>query len=335
MLINGTHTSDAWIQPEAGGFTGSLPWHSHQLATGPTNTTIEKLQLQLGSYGVLNYGGLYNNLYDDTFNANGESGLRFENNTYGGTWRGLNFQSLAFGQDNFELIHNSGLISNDNLVMASMPYYGGILTNSAFTQNGGFLGIGSQTLASLVLYGETFLDAYVFNNISTDVETGTSGPCYIVAGSGTFMFNGGACQTTSAFNPIEWNPGTQTSLSVQNVAFQTQGGSSADVIHLNGSSTNLGNPALLSQVTVNGKAVANQSIPACSNMAQCWVQGLGNLPPSATVANLPACNSGNTGFQMEVRDCNANCGTYLGTTFTGGGSTRSTVQCNGTNWELH
>jgi hypothetical protein len=40
-------------------------------------------------------------------------------------------------------------------------------------------------------------------------------------------------------------------------------------------------------------------------------------------------------LEMDIKDCNANCTSYLGTTFTGSGSTRSHVKCNGTNWELH
>jgi Pectate lyase superfamily protein len=335
LLLNGTHVSDVWIQPESALTYAALAWHTHQIEHGPSFSIVENLQLEGGSYGILNFGALYMNLVDDTYSANGESSVRIENNSYGGTWRGQQFNPAAFAQSGFELSHNAGLITNDNLVMPNIPYYGGILTNSTFTQNGGFLGVASGTLAAMVLYGETFLDSYVINNVNTDVETGTSGPCYIVAGSGTFVFNGGACQTTSSFNPVEFDPGTSTSLSMTNVAFQTEGGSSADVIHLNGSTATLGNPALLSQVTVNGDAVQNQSIPACSDMTKCWVMGLGIAPSVTTVAALPTCATGNTGFEMDVKDCNANCTSYLGTTFTGGGSTRSHVKCNGTSWELH
>jgi Pectate lyase superfamily protein len=335
LLINGTHTQDAWIQPETvfGGF-GSLVWHTTELGGGNTSSTVQGLALEGGTYGILNMGSLYLNLRDDFFQAT-ESGIRQENNVYGGTWSGLSFGPFQFAQSGFELSHNAGLISTDQIIMPNLPFYGEILTNSTFTQNGGFLGVGSTTQAAVVAYGETYLDSYIFNNLNTDVESGTNGPCFLLAGSGTFTIDGGACQTASTFNPIEWNPGTATSLALNGVTFQTQGGNSSYVVHLDGGSTNLGNPALLSQITVNQKAIANQSIPACSDMSQCFVQGFGDLPPSATVANLPACSSGNTGFQMEVRDCSTNCTTYLGTTFTGGGSTRSTVQCNGTNWELH
>jgi hypothetical protein len=68
-----------------------------------------------------------------------------------------------------------------------------------------------------------------------------------------------------------------------------------------------------------------------------YVQAVGDvtMQPTKTVATLPTCNSATKGWSVQIKYSNTNCITYLGTTFTGGGSTRSTVQCNGTAWDLH
>jgi hypothetical protein len=334
VLINGTHTQDAWVEPEVdfGGF-GSLVWHGGNLQGGNTSSVVEGLSLLTGSYGILNFQSLYLDLIDLNICA-GESAIRYENNSYGGNWRGLQFTCGGYQQSNFELLHNSGLVSADNLRLPALGYYGEILAGSPFSQTGGFLGIGSNTLASISVFGEIELESYIFNNVAIDVESGTNGPCYEVSGAGAVIFNGGACETTGTIAPIEWAPGSHGSITINSTAFNTEGGSPASVLHYDGAAS-FDNPALFSQVTVNSNPLTNQAIPACSKMSACWVTGLGMIPPVTTVGALPACAAITLGQETDVSDCNANCTTYLGTTFTGGGSTRSHVKCNGTNWELH
>jgi hypothetical protein len=49
----------------------------------------------------------------------------------------------------------------------------------------------------------------------------------------------------------------------------------------------------------------------------------------------PACDVASKGWSIQMKYLKANCTTYLGMAFTGGGSMRSTVHCNGTALELH
>ena len=94
-------------------------------------------------------------------------------------------------------------------------------------------------------------------------------------------------------------------------------------------------PATWINPVINGKSLSAATVPLSDNSD--YAQALGDvlIPPVKTVSTLPACNSASKGWMVQIKDCNTNCTTYLGTTFTGGGSTRSTVQCNGSAWELH
>ena len=94
-------------------------------------------------------------------------------------------------------------------------------------------------------------------------------------------------------------------------------------------------PATWINPIVNGKSLSAAGVTLSDNAAYAQALGDVTIPPVKTVATLPTCNSAAKGWQVQISDCNTNCTTYLGTTFTGGGSTRSTVQCNGTGWELH
>ena len=331
VLMNGTHTQDAWIQPEIdfGGF-GSLVWHGGSLQGGNTSSTVEGLSLLTGSYGILNIQSLYLDLIDLNICAS-ESGIRYENNAYGGNWRGLQFTCGGYNQSNFELIHNAGLASADNLRLPALGYYGEVLAGSSFSQTGGFLGVGSNTLAAISVFGEIGLESYIFNNVAIDVESGTSGPCYEDIGGGAFIVNGGGCETTGSIAPFEWAGGSGA-VTINSTYFAVI--SPASILHYDGSAS-FANPAKFTQATVNGSPLTNQSIPACSDMTKCWVEGLGFIPSLTTVSGLPSCAAITTGQEMDIKDCNANCTSYLGTTFTGGGTTRSHVKCNGTNWELH
>jgi hypothetical protein len=56
------------------------------------------------------------------------------------------------------------------------------------------------------------------------------------------------------------------------------------------------------------------------------------LPPSSTIANLPACNAAASGQMRMVSDATAP--TYNGA-LTGGGAVVTMVLCNGTAWLSH
>ena len=58
------------------------------------------------------------------------------------------------------------------------------------------------------------------------------------------------------------------------------------------------------------------------------------FPGQFTVASLPTCNGGNTGAIAVATDLSV-APTYLATGFTGGGSHRDLVMCNGAAWEAH
>ncbi len=94
-------------------------------------------------------------------------------------------------------------------------------------------------------------------------------------------------------------------------------------------------PAMWINPTINGGPLSAYSGGLSDNPANAQAVGDVTIMPTKTVATLPACNAASKGWSVQIKDCNANCTTYLGTTFTGGGTTRSTVQCNGTAWELH
>jgi hypothetical protein len=297
LLMNGTQTQDVWIQPESlwGGF-GSMPWHTTQLEGGNISSIVQNLALLKGTYGILNFGALYLNLIDLNVNAS-EAPIHYENNSYGGTWRGLQIGPAAFAESGIELFHNAGITSVDDLIMPGVSYYGLVLVDSPMTDYGGsFMGVGSNTIAAISAYGDTIDANYTFMNVHIDNEAASPLACYQISGSGTYVDIGSVCETAGTHAPVQWWPINHGSVTFLNSVFNTEGGSPAEILNYNGSSA-FDNPTLFSQVSVNGHPLTNQAIPICSDMTKCSAQGLGAVPALTTVSGLPTCASGTLGLE--------------------------------------
>lgn len=336
LLLNGTHINDVWMTVDTliGG-SGAIAFHTENLAGGNQGATIQGLATQNGVYGLEAIGPLYMKLDNDYLEGT-ESGIHIENNSYGGRWDDLRPTTSSYGESAFELFHNSGLINVSGTLNMITGAYGGIVGDSNFTTGGAFSqGANSYNVAMWSIYGDTPYFKTTLTGSTFDNEGGSPLSCYQISGTGSVSIIDSDCQTISTNVPIQWYPSNSGgSLQLIGDSFETNGGSPAAILKFNGSATPL-TPATFIDDVVNNINFDNIAIPACSDMTKCSRLDSSFLPPSTTVANLPVCTNCQPGIIRQVTDCNANCTTYLGTSFTGGGSTRSTVQWNGSAWELH
>jgi len=303
---------------------------------GNVHANFVNLTLQGGNYGLLGENVLYTTL--DHISAFGAShdAIKFEFISYGTRVEHLTTSLTAFGEANVVFSHTNGLI-NLQWLFSTGGYYGMELIDSGGIYSLLFMNPSSTSVADLDIGGSTVFSSTAINEMNVDFESGGTPIPAKIWGQGAVEFYGGDWQFDPSVNAI-WvglnSANIGLALTIIGGQVDILGPPVNPLISWKGSGSPA-TPATWINPIIDGKSLSASGIPLSDNPD--YVQALGDvlIPPVKTVATLPACNSAARGWQVQIKDCNTNCATYLGTTFTGGGSTRSTVQCNGTAWELH
>ena len=344
ILLNNLAQSDTLLQVT--NVTGApnaawIPLHFYgNFGTGapPGNVhaNFVNLSLQGGNYNLLGENVLYTTLDHVSGGGASHDAFKFEDISYGTRIEHLNAAVTEFGESNVVMSHTNGLVYLSWL-FSTGGYYGMELIDSGGIYSMLFMNPGSNAIADLDIGGSTIFNSTSIHEFNVDFESGGTPVPAKIWGQGAVQFYGGDWQYDPSVNAIWAWPGSGAANGLAITLF----GGQVDIL---GTPTNAlvswkgGTPATpLTWINpiVNGKSLSAAGVPLSDNSD--YAQALGDvlIAPVKTVATLPTCNSAAKGWEVQIKDCNANCTTYLGTTFTGGGSTRSTVQCNGTAWELH
>lgn len=346
ILLNNLAQSDTLLQVTNVTGLGSaspvwMPLHfSGPFGTGGTPGNVHanfvNLSLQGGSYNLLGENVLYTTLDHVTALGASHDSIKFEYISYGTRIEHLTVSPTAFGESNVVFSHTNGEIQLSWL-FSTGGYYGMELIDSGGTYSMLFMNPSSTSLADLDIGGSTIFTSDSIHEFNVDFESGGTPIPAKIWGRGAYQFYGGDWQFDPSVNAIWAYPagaGAGLALTLFGGQVDILGTPVNPLISWKGSGSPA-TPATWINPIVNGKSLSAATVPLSDNTD--YVQALGDvlIPPVKTVATLPTCNSAAKGWVVQIKDCNANCATYLGTTFTGGGSTRSTVQCNGTAWELH
>ena len=303
---------------------------------GNVHASFINLTLAGGSYGLLGENVLYTTLDHVTATGASHDAIKFEYISYGTRIEHLTASPAAFGESSLVMSHTNGLVQLSWL-FSTGGYYGMELIDSGGVYSMLFMNPGSNAVADLDIGGSTIFNSTTITEMNVDFESGGTPVPAKIWGQGAVQFYGGDWQYDPSVNAIWAWPGGGAATGLGISLF----GGQVDIL---GTPTNPlvswkgGTPATpLTWINpiVNGESLSAGGVPLSDNTD--YAQALGDvlIAPVKTVATLPTCNSAAKGWEVQIKDCNANCTSYLGTTFTGGGSTRSTVQCNGSNWELH
>jgi hypothetical protein len=344
ILLNNLAMSDNLLQvTNVTGLSSSTPiWIPlfNPAITGigtNTHSSFVNLSLQGGNYNLYNIGTVYTTLDHLTVGGAAHDNVKFTNTSYGTRVEHLTASPQAFGESPLVFSNTNGLI-NLSWLFTTGGYYGMELIDSGGTYSLLFMNPSTTTVADLDIGGTTIFVSDSIHEFNVDFESGGAPIPAKIWGQGAFQFYGGDWQFDPSVNAIWAAPGGGSANGLALTLF----GGQVDIL---GTPTNpliswkgTGSPATPAtwiNPIVNGKGLSAAGVPLSDNSD--YAQALGDvlIPPVKTVATLPTCNAAAKGWVVQIKDCNANCGTFLGTTFTGGGSTRSTVQCNGSNWELH
>jgi Pectate lyase superfamily protein len=306
------------------------------LTPGNVHANFVNLSLQGGNYNLLGENVLYTTLDHVTGTGASHDSFKFEYISYGTRVEHLTVSPAAFGEANVVFCHTNGEIDLSWL-FSTGGYYGMELIDSGGTYSMLFMNPSSTTLADLDIGGSTIFTSISIHEFNVDFESGGTPIPARIWGQGAFEFYGGDWQYDPSVNAIWASPATANAglaLSLFGGQVDILGTPTNPLISWKGSGSPA-TPATWINPIINGKALSAATVPLSDNSD--YAQALGDvlIPPVKTVATLPTCNSAAKGWVVQIKDCNTNCTTYLGTSFTGGGSTRSTVQCNGTAWELH
>ena len=304
---------------------------------GNVHASFVNLTLQGGSYNLLGENVLYTTLDHVTGIAASHDSFKFEYIAYGTRVEHLTANSFPYAECNVAFVHTNGEI-NLSWLDSIGSYYGMELIDANGVYSMLFMNPSNTSIADLDIggSGDPFNSTSI-HELNVDFESGGTPIPAKIWGNGAIQFYGGNYQYDPSVNAI-WvglnaaNEGLALSLFGGQVAIL--GTPVNPLISWKGTGSPA-TPAIWINPMVNSKALSAIGVPLSDNSD--YVQGLGDvlIPPVKTVSTLPTCNSAAKGWVVQIKDCNANCTTYLGTSFTGGGSTRSTVQCNGTAWELH
>ncbi len=265
-------------------------------------------------------------------------GLELWNNVYEGRFDNMRFAMPNIAEaaisgsqaDNVEQFLNPQIITAGYHGIEGYNLGGEILSP--------FIAPGSKSVDGIYSTGDNALFALTVTDMSLDSENGGATIGLNLVGGGTYNILGGDIQTGTSAPCLQIRPLTGSFMSGINLygtRCETTASLPTYVVDFLGSGTMV-TPMVWYNPVVNHTSYSNQNkIPWTNKPASLMVYGDVIQPPVKTVATLPPCSAMATGWLVQVSDCNANCAKYLGTTFTGGGSTRVTVQCNGTAWELH
>ena len=309
-----------------------IPIHSYELTGRNTHASFVNLELNGGNYNLLGIGVLYTTL--DHVGGAGASHDAFKvwNNSYGTRIEHLTATGTPYSEAGLVLSDNSGLVDLQWLFQTG-SYYGMEMVDAGGVYSMLFLNPGSNQVAGIDMAATSLFHSYSIHELATDFEIGGTQTPVKIWGVGTYEFFGGDFQdgNNNAIQVAPSNRALALSLFGGNVV---TGKRAVALIGWKGSNSPL-TPAIWINPVVNNKALTTSGVPLSSNPAYAQAMSDVLIPPVKTVATLPSCSAVATGWVVQVSDCSSNCATYLGTTFTGGGSTRVTVQCNGTAWELH
>ena len=344
ILLNNLAQNDTLLQvTNVGGapLPNWIPLHySGPFGSGGTPGNVHanfvNLTLAGGNYSLLGENVLYTTLDHITATGASHDAVKFEDISYGTRIEHLTASVTAFGESNVVFSHTNGLVYLSWL-FSTGGYYGMELIDSGGIYSLLFLNPGSNAVADLDIGGSTIFNSTAITEMNVDFESGGTPIPVKLWGQGAVQFYGGDWQYDPSVNAISVGLNSANAglaLSLFGGQVDILGTPVNPLISWKGTGSPA-TPATWINPLVNGKSLSAAGVPLSDNAD--YAQALGDVlvPPVKTVATLPTCNSAAKGWVVQIKDCNANCTTYLGTTFTGGGSTRSTVQCNGTAWELH
>jgi hypothetical protein len=344
ILLNNLAQNDTLLQVTNVSGAPQAPWiplhYYGPFGTGGTPGNVHanfvNLSLNGGSYDILGENVLYTTLDHITATGASHDAVKFEDISYGTRIEHLTAAVTQYGESNLVLSHTNGL-TDLQWLFSTGGYYGAELIDSGGVYSMLFMNPSNTSLADLDIGGSTIFVSTAIHEMNVDFESGGTPIPARIWGQGAIEFYGGDWQYDPSVNAI-WvelnsvNAGLALSLFGGQV--DILGTPVNPLISWKGTGSPA-TPATWINPIINGKSLSAATVPLSDNAA--FAQALGDvtIPPVKTVATLPTCNASAKGWIVQISDCNANCTTYLGTTFTGGGSTRSTVQCNGTAWELH
>jgi len=341
LLLNNENQKDIFVQASYVGGLGAvgvgppvwMPLHSNALAGGNTHGGFFNLSMSGGSYSVLAIGALYTTF--DHVNAGGAAhyGIKMFNNCYGPRFEHLTVVANPFAESGLTLSDNSGL-AQLTWIFQTGSYYGMQMVDAGGTYSMLFLNPGSSQVAGMDIASTDLFHSYSIHELAIDFESGGSQVPVKLWGSGNYQFYGGDFQPGTNNSLVVAPGGVGSSLGLTLFGGNVVTSGTAPLISWKGGNPPA-TPAMWINPTINGGPLSAYSGGLSDNPAYTQAVGDVTIMPTKTVATLPACNAASKGWSVQIKDCNANCTTYLGTTFTGGGTTRSTVQCNGTAWELH
>jgi hypothetical protein len=344
LLLNNENQSDVLLQASYVSGLGSvgtsappvwLPLHSNTLAGGNTHGGFYNIGMQGGSYSLLAIGTLYTTL--DHVNAGGAThyGVKFFNNCYGTRIEHLTVAATPFAQSGITFSDNSGL-TQLSWIFQTGSYYGMQMLDSGGTYSQLYLNPGASQVAAIDIGGTNLFHSYEIIEPDVDFESGGTQVPVKIWGSGNYQFIGGDYQPGTT-NVADIAPGgSGSALTTTWVGGNVVTSGTAPLWSWKGSNPPA-SPATWVNPSINGGSLSAYILAGgafTDNTDYARAFGDADVYPTTTVSNLGTCSSGLAGFKKLVRDCNANCATYLGTSFTGGGSTYVSVQCNGSAWEL-
>ena len=344
LLLNNTAQSDVLLQVTNCASTGSPIWlplrySGSSFGTGgsPGNVhaMFKNLNLQGGSYAINGENVLYTTLDHITATSQSHYPIKFDFISYGTRIEHLVTNSAPAAEANVCLVHTNGLV-NLTWLDSIGSYYGMELVDAGGTYSLLFMNPGSNAITDLDIGGSTIFTTYSIHEMEIDFESGGTPVPVKAFGAGSIQFVGGNWQLDPSVNALWFNPGggaQALAITVDGGQIDILGTPTNPIASYKGTNTN-GFVTFINPL-IGGSLLSGSTVALCDNMAYCRAIGDVDIPPLKTVATLPTCNALHQGNLVQIKDCNTNCATYLGTTFTGGGSTRSTVQCNGTAWELH
>jgi len=338
VLLNNLAQSDSLLQvTNVAGLNAStpvwIPLHSYALAGGNVHGSFVNLGLSGGNYNLLGVGVLYTTLDHISGGGASHDSVKIEYISYGTRIEHLTITPTAFGEAG--LVMSNASLVNLSWLFETGGYYGMELEDGEGVYSMLFMNPQSNAVAVMDLMGSTIFGSYSVHELQIDFESGGTPIPAKIWGQGAFQFYGGDFQYDPSVNALQVAPSASAlNLSVFGGQVAILGTPTNPLISWKGTNPPQ-TPATWINPIVNGKPLSMAGIPLSDNPD--YAQALGDvlIPPVKTVGTLPTCNSAAKGWEVQIKDCNTNCTTYLGTTFTGGGSTRSTVQCNGTAWELH
>jgi Pectate lyase superfamily protein len=310
-----------------------MPLYSLVLAGSNNRAGFYNLGFSGGTYSILGICVLETTL-DHVTGGGYRDAFRFWNNSYGTVIDHLTAFPSPYAEAGLAFSQNSGLVNLQWLNEAS-GYYGMELLDAGGVYSMLFINPSINTVAGIDMAGFSQFQSYSMHEVAIDNEGGGTQVPVKLWGSGTTQFFGGDFQAGNnnviQVAPPGGTPSLGLTLFGGNVVTFS---SPLPLIGWKGSNAPA-SPATWVNPIVNGKSLSGSGIALSDNPDYAQAMGDVLIQPVKTVATLPTCSAAAKGWSVQIKDCNTNCTTYLGTTFTGGGSTRSTVQCNGTAWELH